>query len=254
MARLHFTSPGFRAAPDCLSPRVANDLPASRKQLRKTRSIFGAASAFRRRGQSEIITTTGRTNSMAVEDLRLESRPPLTVEEFAALAHAEGWDEDTRVELLDGEVVWMSPINDPHAACVRRLTHLFSGHYAAGQALVSVQNPIRIERYDEPQPDVALLRPREDFYARATPTPTDILLLVEVADTTLRTDLGRKARIYASGGVAEYWVIDLNNRVLYVHGSPADGRYTSQRVLGSSESISAAFADGVRFKVVELIG
>jgi len=83
---------------------------------------------------------------MAIEDLELESRPPLTVEEFEALAETEGWNEDTRVELLDGEVVWMNPINDPHAACVRRLTQLFSRHYAANLALVSVQNPIRIER------------------------------------------------------------------------------------------------------------
>ena len=67
---------------------------------------------------------------MAIEELQLESRPPLTVEEFEALAETEGWDEDTRVELLDGEVVWMSPINDPHAACVKRLNHLFNRRYA----------------------------------------------------------------------------------------------------------------------------
>jgi Uma2 family endonuclease len=97
---------------------------------------------------------------MAVEELQLESRPPLTVEEFEALADAEGWDEDTRVELLDGEVVWMSPINDPHAACVNRLTQLFSRRYAEDAVLVAVQNPIRIENHDEPRPDVALLRPR----------------------------------------------------------------------------------------------
>src|SRR5947208_14693457 len=112
---------------------------------------------------------------MAVEDLQLESRPPLTVEEFKTLAEAEGWDEDTRVELLDGEVVWMRPINDPHAACVNSLNQLFSRHYADNVALVAVQNPIRIEHYDEPQPDVALLKPRADFYASATPAPADIL-------------------------------------------------------------------------------
>ena len=108
------------------------------------------------------------------------------------LAEAEGWDEDTRVELLDGEVVWMSPINDPHAGCVNRLNRLFSRRYTDDVALVSVQNPIRIDSYDEPQPDVALLRPRADDYATATPTPTDTLLLVEVSDSTLRIDLGRK--------------------------------------------------------------
>src|SRR3954452_12735226 len=102
---------------------------------------------------------------MAVEDLQVESRPPLTVDEFEALAETEGWDEDTRVELLDGEVVWMSPINDPHAACVKRLNRLFTRPFADDHVLISVQDPIRIERYDEPQPDVAVLKPRPDFYA-----------------------------------------------------------------------------------------
>jgi len=191
---------------------------------------------------------------MAVEDLRLESRPPLTVEEFEALADAEGWDEDTRVELLDGELVWMSPINDPHIGCVNRLTSLFSRRYSQEVALVSVQNPIRIDNYDEPQPDLALLKPRVDFYATAKAGPADILLLVEVADRTLRTDLGRKARIYASAGVAEYWVIDLNNHVIYVHHDPAEGTYRSRRVPGRHQRLSADFAVEVEFGVPELTG
>src|SRR5712691_12217889 len=119
---------------------------------------------------------------MAIERLELESRPPLTVEEYEALAEAEGWDEDTRVELLDGEVVWMSPINDPHIGCVNRLNRLFNRRYAEDLALVSIQNPIRIDNYDEPQPDVALLRPRADDYGTAGAAPADILLLVEVSD------------------------------------------------------------------------
>jgi Uma2 family endonuclease len=200
-----------------------------------------------------MMTLGGRVR-MAIEDLQLESRPPLTVEEFEALAETEGWDEDTRVELLDGEVVWMSPINDPHAACVKRLNRLFNLRYAEDQVLVSVQDPIRIERYDEPQPDVALLMPRPDFYAAATPTPVDILLLVEVSDTTLRADLGRKARIYASGGVAEYWVVDLNNRVLYVHRSPARGTYAVRQVLAPGERVAAGFASQIEHGVEEVTG
>jgi Uma2 family endonuclease len=191
---------------------------------------------------------------MPVEDLQLESRPPLTVEEFKTLAEAEGWDEDARVELLDGEVVWLSPINDPHAGCVNRLNRLFSRRYADDVALVSVQNPIRIDNYDEPQPDVALLRPRADDYATATPTSTDTRLLVEVSDSTLRTDLGRKARIYADAGVAEYWVVDVKNLVVYVHRDPAAGRYASRRVLGPGERIHGAFAPEVEFGVAELVG
>ena len=190
---------------------------------------------------------------MAVEHLELESRPPLSVDEFEALVDAEGWDEDTRVELLDGEVIWMSPINDPHIGGVNRLNRLFR-RFAEDVALVSVQNSIRIDNYDEPQPDVALLRPRADDYATATPTPTDILLLVEVSDSTLRIDLGRKARIYADAGVAEYWVVDLKNQVLYVHRDPAAGRYATRRVLGPGERISGQFAPEVVFGVAELFG
>src|SRR5712691_4239540 len=101
---------------------------------------------------------------MAIERLELESRPPLTVAEFEALAVAEGWDEDARVELLDGEVVWMSPINDPHIGCVNRLNRLFSRRYPEELVLVSIQNAIRVGDHDEPQPDVALLKPRADDY------------------------------------------------------------------------------------------
>ena len=91
-----------------------------------------------------------------------------------------------------------------------------------------MQNPIRIDNYDEPQPDVALLRPRGDDYAAATPTPPDILLLVEVADSTLRIDLGRKARIYADAGVAEYWVVDLKNQVCTCIAMRRPGRYATR--------------------------
>src|SRR6266851_6186302 len=190
---------------------------------------------------------------MAIERLELESRPPLTVDEFEALAESEGWDEDTRVELLDGELVWMSPINDPHIGCVSRLTRLFSRRYPEQLALLSIQNPIRVGDYDEPQPDVALLKPRADDYGTAKATPADVLLLVEVADRTLRTDLGRKARIYAGAGVQEYWVMDLNNATVYVHRTPSAGGYTARLVLAAGDLISAQFAPLVHFTLTELL-
>jgi Uma2 family endonuclease len=191
---------------------------------------------------------------MAVERLELERRPPLTVDEFGVLARQEGWGEDTRVELLDGELVWMNPVNDPHVGCVIRLTQLFGRRLADDQVLVSVQNPIRLDEYDLPQPDVALLRPRPDYYATGKPEACDVLLLVEVSDTTLRTDLGRKARIYAGAGVAEYWVIDVGTRSLYVHRSPLDGRYQHREMLTSSEIVQPDFAPDLAFRVVDLTG
>lgn len=131
---------------------------------------------------------------------------------------------------------------------------LDSRRYPEGLVLVSIQNPVRIGDYDEPEPDVALLQPRADDYGAAKATPADILLLVEVSDRTLRTDLGRKARIYASANVAEYWVIDLNNHALYGHRSPSTGGYTARHVLSGSEPISAEFAPSIEFTVGELLG
>jgi Uma2 family endonuclease len=191
---------------------------------------------------------------MAVERLELEKRPPLTVDEFYALSAQEGWCEDDRVELLDGEVVWMSPIGDPHAGCVNRLNRLFMRRYPEDRALLGVQNPVRISELDLPQPDVALLKPRDDFYGSGTPAPSDVLLIVEVADTTLRTDLGRKARIYAAAGILEYWVADVTNRVVYIHRDPQRAGYATRLVLSPADQVHAAFAPEITFTVGELIG
>jgi Uma2 family endonuclease len=191
---------------------------------------------------------------MAVEQLELESRPPLTVDEFEALAERQGWDEDTAVELLDGELVWMSPTNDPHIGCVNRLNRLFNRRFGESIVLVSIQNPVRASEYDEPEPDVALLTPRADDYGTAKATADDILLLVEVSDKTLRTDLGRKARIYASAGISEYWVVDLNARMLYVHRTPLDGAYRLRAVRVRGDEVSAHFAPAVSFTIDEILG
>ena len=156
-----------------------------------------------------------------------------------------------RTELIDGEIIEMAPIGTAHLVVVDRLERHLARLKAEGQ-LQSGQ-PVRIWDYDEPQPDLALLKPRADDYSTVKATPAEILLLVEVADRTLRTDLGRKARIYATGGVVEYWVVDVNNRVLYVHRAPEAGRYASRQVLGRTDRISALFASEVEFEVAELI-
>jgi Uma2 family endonuclease len=189
---------------------------------------------------------------MAIPQLELEKSPPLSVDDFLELADRLGWDEDTRVELLDGEIVWMSPIGDPHAACVGRLNELFR-RYPAEAALVWPQNPVRVGQIDLPQPDLSLLKPRADYYSSSTPRPEDVHVLVEVADTTVRTDLGRKARIYATAGVQEYWVIDLNSRSVYIHRQPTGGDYAVRTVLKGSDRLNALFAPDVSFTVDEII-
>ena len=137
-----------------------------------------------------------------------------TVKDYHRMAEADVFEPDDRVELVDGEVVKMSPIGTRHAACVRRLTH--SMMPLGTRAIVSVQHPVQLGEFSEPEPDLALLCWRDDFYADHHATPPDIHLVIEVADTSLRHDLLRKAPLYIAGGVPEVWVVDLVADVVHV--------------------------------------
>jgi len=147
-----------------------------------------------------------------------------TVEEYHRMAQAGILSEDDRVELIEGEIVEMVPIGSRHAASVNRLTNLLS-ELVGKRAIVSVQNPVRLGPYAEPQPDVALLRPRNDFYAPAHPGPQDALLVVEVAETSADYDREIKMALYARAGVPEAWLVDLQEGVVEVHRSPAPDGY-----------------------------
>ena len=116
--------------------------------------------------------------------------------------------EDDRVELLEGDIVEMAPIGSRHAACVNRLNQLLSTRIA-GPFIVAVQNPIRLGEFSEPQPDLAILRPRPDFYSESHPGPEDILLLVEVSDTSAEYDREVKVPAYGTAAIPEVWLVDL---------------------------------------------
>lgn len=112
-----------------------------------------------------------------------------TVQEYHQMAQAGILSEDDRVELIEGEIIAISPIGVRHAACVKQLTDSFTLHFR-GQAIVSIQDPITLSSLSEPESDVALLRYRSDYYAEKLPQATDVLLIIEVADATFsRNDL-----------------------------------------------------------------
>ena len=136
---------------------------------------------------------------------------------------------DHRAELIEGEVIDMAPIGSAHAALVTRLTHLLTSRLSTG-ALVSVQNPLRLGDFSEPQPDLMLLRPREDFYARTHPTAQDVLLVIEVADTTLAYDRDRKIPLYARYGVPRAWLINLPERIVEVYANPDPEGYSDRHI------------------------
>ncbi len=170
---------------------------------------------------------------MGVELLRRR----FTVEEFHQMARAGILTEDDRVELLDGELVEMTPIGSRHAACVNRLNRLLSGQVGE-RALVSVQNPVRLGERSEPQPDLTLLRPRADYYAQGHPEPGDVLLLVEVAETSVEADLEMKVPLYARAGIPEVWLVDLAKGNMVMYRAPAPEGYGQVQRLQRGQTLS----------------
>ena len=154
----------------------------------------------------------------------LPQRHRLTVDQYYRMAEAGIFKEDDRVELIEGEIIDMPPIGIDHAYFVNRLTSLFIQSVGL-QANVSSQNPIRLNSRSEPQPDIALLRYRDDFYRHAHPRPEDIILLVEVSDTTLRYDTEVKLPLYARHEIPEVWIVDLEHQRLEVFRRPEEGVY-----------------------------
>ncbi|WP_169577908.1 Uma2 family endonuclease [Salisaeta longa] len=158
----------------------------------------------------------------------MQRERPFTVEEYHALAAAGILTEDSRVELLDGRIVAMSPIGSKHLHCVNRLNELFARrlyHSGAPLARISVQNPVRLTPHSEPEPDLVLLRP--DAPQDRTPIPDDVLLLIEVADTSADFDRTEKRPRYAAAGIPEYWLVDLAAETVEVARGPEAGRYTT---------------------------
>jgi Uma2 family endonuclease len=147
-----------------------------------------------------------------------------TVSEYAQLGDAGVFPAARRLELLEGEIVEMVPINPPHAAVVARLNRFFSLGLP-GRAIVLVQSPVVLSDLSQPQPDVALLRARDDFYATAHPRPEDILLCVEVADSTARFDRSVKRPLLAAAGILELWIVDIPGRVVDVATDPGPDGY-----------------------------
>ena len=170
-------------------------------------------------------------------------RRRFTVEEYHRMAKAGILTEDDRVELIEGEIVQISPIGPRHTACVivlnRRLILALGD-----RALVSPQNPIRLLLDTEPQPDIVLLRPRDDGYARAPARPEDVLLLIEVADTSYRYDSGLKLRLYARTHIPEVWIVDLEGDAIDVYRRPErEGYASSERIIRGGTVSPASFAD-----------
>jgi Uma2 family endonuclease len=151
------------------------------------------------------------------------------VDDYYRMAAAGILSPKDRVELIEGEIVDMAPIGSEHGGTTDCLTSLVARTLADGRVQVRVQGPLRLDRHNEPQPDLMLLRPRSDFYRSGHPTATDVLLLVEVADSSLAFDRGPKLALYARHGVPEVWVVDLVNQAVEICRAPDPEGYAQRR-------------------------
>lgn len=177
-------------------------------------------------------------------------RHAYSVDDYYRMAEAGILRRGDRVELIEGEIIDMVPIGSRHAAAVTRIgnTLMFS---VGSEAIVAIQNPVRLSQYSEPQPDIALLRTRDDFYAAAHPGPSDVLLLVEVADSTLRFDRDIKLPLYARHGIPEVWLVDIENAQFTIYREPHAQGYAQTQTPISLTRIEVPGMTGV---AVDLCG
>jgi Uma2 family endonuclease len=176
-----------------------------------------------------------------------------TLDEYERLVEAGGFEEGARIELIRGEIVDMAAIGVRHEACVARWT-IILGQKAVGKAVVWIQNSIRLpESHSRPEPDVTLLRWRDDYYEGKRPTPGDVLLVVEVADTSVLYDRTVKGPLYAQASIFEYWIVNLPDNVIEVYSNPAEGAYRSVKQARRGDALALPGDLGI-VAVSEILG
>jgi Uma2 family endonuclease len=190
-----------------------------------------------------------RTDTVAV---RIPRRR-FTIDEYHRMGDAGVLTEDDHVELLDGEIVRMSPIGTPHASTVARLNALFMRRFG-GHATIWVQNPIVLDRWSEPQPDLCVLAPRADFYASAYPRPRDVLLGVEVMDSSRGYDRTLKLPLYAKAELREIGLVDLKAGAIEIYRRPALRGYREQDTVGRGRTITPLAFPRMRVRVTDVLG
>lgn len=181
------------------------------------------------------------------------ARRLFTVAEYHQMIESGVIKQDDRVELLNGEIIYMSPIGPRHAAHVDRLTNILPAKLS-GSVHLRVQSPIQLNDDSEPQPDLTLLKPREDFYANSHPTAADIFVAIEVSDSTVEFDRRTKIPTYASAGTQETWLIDLVNDRIELHSNPFNNVYQEVRIIQRGQNVLSQSLPQLKLKADEVLG
>ena len=183
----------------------------------------------------------------------IAARKLFSVKEYDELIDTGFFTGKKRVELIEGELIEKMTQGDPHIGCINRLNRIFTRNLG-DDFIVSIQNAIVVNPYSAPEPDVAILRFREDFYASGKAKPEDVFLVVEVSDSTVRYDRQTKMPLYAAAGIEEAWLVNLPRKVLEVYRSPVGGKYGVVQKLGKTDSIAPLRFPDLQFSVSGIIG
>jgi hypothetical protein len=171
-----------------------------------------------------------------------------TADEFEQMGRAGILHEDQRLELIDGFILEMSPIGSKHVVAMACLNEILVLQWA-GRLTVSVQSPIRLGPRNEPLPALAVLRHRPRHYANALPTPPDVLLVIEISDTSIEYDRDTKIPLYAKAGIPEAWLVDLQAETITVYREPAPEGYRQAQQYGRGEKVKSASVPGLEVEV-----
>ncbi|ANE55898.1 Uma2 family endonuclease [Methylomonas sp. DH-1] len=174
------------------------------------------------------------------------------IAEWRRMGEAGIFPPEARMELIEGEILHMAPIGFNHAGHVNRLNYILT-FLTHGSACVSVQNPIQLGDLSEPEPDFLLLKPDPDFYSTRHPNAADVLLLVEVSDSTLRFDREQKRRLYAAHQIPEYWIVNLIDNCLEIYRQPENGDYREQSTLAKTDYANLVSLPDIQVRVADIL-
>ncbi|MFN0124136.1 MAG: Uma2 family endonuclease [Blastocatellia bacterium] len=176
-----------------------------------------------------------------------------TVSEYFRMIELGVLNEDDRMELLEGEIIKMAAIGPGHAACLERLADYLAAKIKK-LAMVRRQNPIGLSDISAPEPDIVLVKPRDDYYIGSHPKPDDVILVIEVAETTAETDRHYKIPMYARAGIPEAWLIDLVKDRIEVYTQPADGIYREIRITTRDQRVISEALPNLKLKADDILG
>lgn len=190
---------------------------------------------------------------MNVQTLPQPQRLRFSVDEYYQMIELGLLKDYEKAEIIEGELISKMPIGEKHSAIVERLSEILHDELGKSVSLRN-QQPIKFSDYNEPQPDLAILQRRDDFYFYEKPVPKDVLILIEVSDSTLKYDRDTKLALYAEAEIPEVWIINLPNNIIEVHQKPSIGIYQLAQIYKSGEVVKSAILPNLEIEVDKILG